>query len=450
MRPWWGVTVALAIIFAAGEGLVLLLKVDAAKPGRLGRAATAFLLGVAMIGTWSLIVTLLSLPASPLLLAAPVLLYPAGRMLRKKNGVETPPAHFPPAAPGGGSVLSRLAGAVVLFQVLYVFHHALTRPIHAWDAWKIWSFKAKVIFLESGFPADFFSGTWAGFPGYPLGIPMVEAFLAHAAGEWHETAVKVIFPLFYIATLILFTLLLRIIGRQKAVPLGLLLMAPAPLLVHHGAVAYMDLPLGCFLLAAVTWLCLWEKEGDSRFLILAALHAGFLPLVKNEGLPLYLLLTFIFFYRARRGRKPAVDIVRWLGPSLLLCLPWLAFKYGAAVGDSPYHHLAFPGFSGMAERCVEILRHVGASLFLSGSWGIAWYPLLLLPLLWKRTAFGTPAIVLAGGFLIFGAAYALTDSYIFLMNGTALGRNLLVLLPLGVTIGVSSLYGDAAELSADG
>jgi hypothetical protein len=46
-----------------------------------------------------------------------------------------------------------------------------------------------------------------------------------------------------------------------------------------------------------------------------------------------------------------------------------------------------------------------------------------------------------GGYLVFGAAYALTDSYEFLQNGTALGRNLLVLFPAAVAWAAVALFG---------
>ncbi len=442
---WAEVFAAALLILAAGDGLLAILGARPRGADRTAAVASSFGAGVALIATWSLLLALAGVRASFLLLASPALLLAAGRIRRRRvetEGADAPGTNGETATRRAGTLLFCAAAAVVLFQLLYVFHFALLRPVHGWDAWRIWSFKAKVIFLEHGFPDDFFTGHWAGFAGYPLGIPFVESFLARAATTWDDTAIKLLFPLFYAGTLILFARLLHETGRARAVPLGLLLLAPAPLLVHHGAVAYMDLPLAFFLLGAVTWLTRWERKGDPPALSLAALFAGFLPQIKNEGLPLFLLLTALFFHLARRRGDVRKNAIRWFALSLPFCLPWLLFKYGAAVPDSPYHHFAFPGAAGAAVRAIEFARLTATSLFLSGSWGIAWYPLLLFPFFRRRKLPAPLLLTLAGGFLLFASAYAFTDSYTFLENGTALGRNLLVLLPLGTACGMCLLWDD--------
>lgn len=445
LRTWGGSAAALLMLLATGEGLLLLLKIGRIELRGVTRAATAFTLGVAVIGTWSLILHLSPMKVSPLLLALPIVLYPAGRVIFAKGISATGATSIEPNPAPAAGPLMRLAIAVTSFQILYALHHALTRPIHAWDAWKIWSFRAKVIFFEQGFPVDFFTSDWAGFPGYPLGIPLVEVFFATMVGEWHETAIKLIFPVFYAAVTIFFVALIRTGRTKRGAAAGLLLLAPAPLLVHHGAVAYMDLPLACFLLGAVTWLVRWERNGNEKYLLLAAMHAGFLTQIKNEGIPFYLLLSLILLLRARLKGGAALVALRWFAASLPFALPWLLFKFGGGIPDSPYHTLAFPGGAAALSRSGEFIRLSAESLFLSGSWGIAWYPLLLIPLLRKKISFSTPGIILAGGFLLFAATYALTDSYIFLKNGTALGRNLLVLFPVAVAWGVRSLFGNADQ-----
>ncbi len=445
MRLWGGLLAAIVMILSTGEGLLLIMRIGPAELRGATRATTAFTLGTALIGTWSLLLHLLPVESSLLLLTLPILLYPAGRLLPAQKSPPDPAGSPTGRNPGTTTTpLMRIALAVTSFQIVFIVHQAITRPVYAWDAWKIWSFRAKVIFLERGFPPHFFESDWAGFAGYPLGIPLVESFLATMIGEWHDMAIKLLFPLFYVAVIVLFVALIRAGRAQRGVAAGLLMFSPAPLLVHHGAVAYMDLPLACFLLAAVTWLVRWEERSNPKFLLLAAMHAGFLVQIKNEGVVFYLLLTAIVMLRARSKRVGITALSRWLLASLPLALPWLLFKYGAGIADSPYHHLAFPGVAIALSRSVQFFRLSAESLFLSGCWGIGWYPLLVLPLfalLRKKVSFGTPALVVTGGFLLFGAAYALTDSYIFLENGTALGRNLLILFPLALAWSLLAIFG---------
>jgi hypothetical protein len=443
--PFLAAAIALLLVIASGEGLLLLLRLRSSEESVLSRLFAAFAVGIAVCGTWSLLLALLHVRATAFLLATPVLLYPAGRILVRRGAAQE---RASPARGPSHKLLATIAALVVVAESAYVFHQALLRPVHGWDAWRIWSFRAKVLFLERGFPQDFFTSDWAGFPGYPLGIPFVEAFLAQAIGFWHGPAIKMIFPLFYVGLLWTSYVLIRGRAGRDAALTGLLLLAPAPLLVHHGTIAYMDLPLSFFLLGAVLYGTLWRESGSRGDLLLAALHAGFLPQIKNEGLPLYIVLTVWVALAARKEGGLPRRAALWFAASLPLSLPWLLFKYAAGVPDSPYHTLSSPGLSAVAGRLVDLLRLTGINLFLSGSWGIAWYSLLLLLIPRRRRGAGAAPFVLAGGALVFAAAYLFTESYSFLVNGTALARNLLVLLPLAVATGLCSLGGGTARSAA--
>jgi len=440
--PYLASAIALIFVIASGEGLLLLLRLRSSEGSVPSRMCAAFAAGIAVCATWSFLLALLHVRATAFLLAAPVILYPVGRIAGRRGAA---PETAGPARGPSPKLLAAAAALVAAAESTYVFHQAWIRPVHGWDAWRIWSFRAKVLFVERGFPADFFSSDWAGFPGYPLGIPFVEAFLAQAIGFWHGPAVKMLFPLFYVALLWTAYALVRNRSGRRAALIGLLLLAPAPLLVHHGTVAYMDLPLSFFLLAAVFYGTRWRESGSRGDLLLAALHAGFLPQIKNEGLPLYIVLTAWFVWSARRERGLLRKAALWLTASLPFCLPWLLFKYVAGVPDSPYHALSFPGFPALAARLADILRLTAINLFLSGSWGVAWYSLLLLFIPGRPRGAGAAPFVLAGGALTFAAAYLFTESYSFLLNGTALARNLLVLLPLAVATGLSGLDGEPAR-----
>ena len=254
-----------------------------------------------------------------------------------------------------------------------------------------------------------------------------------------------LFPLFFSGMLYYVARALAERSAPGRWPIGLLLAASAPLVVHHGTIAYMDLPLAFYLLGSVVYLARWEADGRRSPLLVAALFAGFLPQIKNEGFPFYLLLTLVVLFLARRATRPVRELRVWFAASLPLSLPWLLFKYAGGVPDSPYHLIAFGGIGPAAGRFLTFLRLTLENMFLTGSWGIAWFPLLFLFLPRRGRPVTVYTIVLASGFLLFAAAYSFTGSYAFLMNGTSLGRNLVVLLPLAIVAGVGSLTGEKAD-----
>lgn len=439
------VLLAVLVMIASGEGLLLLLRVRGAEEKPLDRLLATFGVGVAVVSTWSFLLAAFSVPLSAPLVAAPLLLYIVGRF-RERGGASYLVLPRRPVR----DRLGALTGLVVIAQIAYVFRHALIRPVHGWDAWRIWSFRAKAIFLERGFPSDFFAFDWAGFPGYPLGVPLVEAFLARAVGYWHEPAVKILFPLFFAGIAGLLWRFLRDRAPIGAARAGVLLFVTAPFAVYHGTVAYMDLPLAFFLFAAATRAQAWRESGDRNDLVLAALAAGFLPVVKNEGLPFYLLLTLLVLAGAMKRPSFMGNAARWFAASLPFCLPWLLFKYAGGIPESPYHTLDLVGGAAIAGRVGDYVRLLAINVALCGSWGVAWFPLLFLALPGRRAVSGTILATLAGGVLLFGAAYAFTGSDEFLRNGTALGRNLLILLPLAITAGVMALFAAAGAPGKDG
>ncbi|MFH1279182.1 MAG: glycosyltransferase family 39 protein [Candidatus Eisenbacteria bacterium] len=435
MIPFLSVIVALLLLVASGEGLLLLLRIRSLEGQTLDRLIAAFTAGTAVIATWSFLLAGAGVPASPPLLAAPVALYIAGRL--RNRGGEGPYLVLPRRPVR--DFLGAVTGIVVLAQIVYVFRHALIRPVHGWDAWRIWSFRAKVIFLEKGFPDEFFSHDWAGFPGYPLGIPLLESYLAHFVGYWHEPAVKILFPLFFTGLAALVWRFLREHSGFTVARLGVLLFVTSPFAVHHGTVAYMDLPLAFFLMATAFFLMAYHRGGRRGDLLLAAIAAGMMPIVKNEGFPFYLICTVWVVLDSRRRRDLRPALVRWFAISLPVCLPWLLFKYTGGVPESPYHVVGFFGVGEILRRLSSFLRLALINAFLTGSWGIAWYPLVLLPLRLGRPVPRLPLALLLGGGFLFAGAYLFTDSYTFLVNGTALSRNLLVLLPLAIVSGMMRL-----------
>ncbi|MFH1279181.1 MAG: glycosyltransferase family 39 protein [Candidatus Eisenbacteria bacterium] len=426
---------ALLLLAATGEGFLVFLRGMGTVRAVVSRLPSAIGVGIALVGTWSLLLAMAGVKATALLLAFPGILLPLAMVIRRGGKGAVPPAHPRTERSRWAFPVFIIVGA----QVLFVLHSALVRPTYAWDAWTAWSFRAKVLFLEGGFPGDFFLSHWAGSPGYPLGIPLVEAFLAHFVGFWDGPAIKILFPMIYVCTLAMTgELLLRRSGTRGAL-LGLLLAAPAPLLVHHGTIAYMDLPVAFFFLASTVHISRWEREGRGNELLVGGLLAGFLPQIKNEGLYLYGLLSLVLLVTAFRRRASVRTALLWAAASLPIALPWLLFKLVALPPESTTQSLQWPGFEEGARRAALFAESVARSAFLTGNWGIAWVPLLFLLLPGRRGALGIPGLLLTGGLLLFGAVYVFSESHVWLQTGTTISRNLLILFPLAVVCGITAL-----------
>jgi len=248
---------------------------------------------------------------------------------------------------GVGSVAAALAFPLVQFDALYHF-----------------AYKGKILFY-TGNPLDpAFTQPLAHYgriithPNYPLGIPFLEAFAAHAGGAWDDRWVQIPAAFWAACMPALVALGLRSVS-PRAAACGALLMAAVPMLyvrnffltgglgdLDVGAMNPLllpgtgDLPLACFLTAACALLLRARRSGSLLAGGLAGLCLAGGVLTKNEGLGLFgvffLALLLGAPFCGRRAWK-ATALAGLVG--ILLAAPWLEHRRALPVIDEDYAHL---------------------------------------------------------------------------------------------------------------
>ncbi len=247
---------------------------------------------------------------------------------------------------GAGSVAAALAFPLVQFDALYHF-----------------AYKAKILFY-TGNPLDpAFTEPLGRFgriithPNYPLGIPFLEAFAAHAGGAWDERWVQI--PLAFWAACLpaVVALGLRTVSPQAAVR-GALLAAAVPMLytrnffltdgladLEVGGMNPLllpgtgDLPLACFLTAACALLLRARRKGPLSAGALAGIFLAGAVLTKNEGLGLFgVLLAALILGAPFCGRRAWKVTALAALAGILLSVPWLEHRRALPVIDEDYAH----------------------------------------------------------------------------------------------------------------
>jgi hypothetical protein len=183
---------------------------------------------------------------------------------------------------------------------------------------------------------------------YPLHIPLSIAAARLLFGE-ALPASKLIFPAYYTALALLIDHLLRQLGvRRTLAGLATLLVCTAPLVFRHGALAYANLPLAFYILAAVGLLAQAvasptrapDRQPPAAGYALSGLFFAAAAWTRPEGLLIAWLLAgilpaaaYLLDRQALRGRQLAC----LLAPLLIYSLFWAWLKavaYAQPLGRS--------------------------------------------------------------------------------------------------------------------
>ena len=184
-------------------------------------------------------------------------------------------------------LLSLLFYAGAISALVTSISMLIRSPDGHYDAIAIWNMRARFIFRGGTRWTDAFSSilSWS-HPDYPLLLPL------SVARGWSYVGYETLFVpgtiaiTFMLATIIMLVSSLSVLrSKTQGYLAGLVFLAPA-LVIRTGSSEYADIPLGFFMLATIILFYLQDttQEGNSAFLILAGLTAGFAAWTKNEGL----------------------------------------------------------------------------------------------------------------------------------------------------------------------
>jgi hypothetical protein len=415
--------VGLGSIELAGYALLVLVLPRRASFTSLERLSLAFGLGSLGITLWMLALTFFQVTYSLATIFGPWLLlaFPGGWLAWKRGWGQEDCRSL---VAGGRllvtfglrsdfSKLEKLLFFLLLFAFGFGFLRAVSYPVWAWDGLSTWGLKAKAFYLAQGLDMSKFEA----HNYYPNLVPLLMAYLYFWLGSVADHLVQAVFPLWGGGIVVLFFGFLRRLGVKRAEALG-----AAAFLVLNGAtwmthlfIAYADLPLTYYQLAAagLLYLWLWEEAPAGSGPLIACLCGG-MAWSKYEGWPLVMItflaagLTLIWLRPPRVGKRLLSLALMGLG-GWFFTLPWRLFMgfQGLEVGGDHIGGFYLPQF-------FLGVWYVFKALIWIPYFGLLWPTIFVSFILSGWSIFRTPLIFLwlfvGGNLAAIALAYALVPA----------------------------------------
>lgn len=239
------------------------------------------------------------------------------------------------------NIFDNLLLAGISFQVLYAFFKALVKPEDSFDAIGNFAFKAKMFFESGRIPFELFVNKSIDIQhgDYPLFIPLSEAWTYLFIGGWNDLLVKALFPMFFVALLVIFYFALRrLIGARLAL-VSAFFLATIPHFLNYAAIGYADFALAMFYSVSFLYLFLWiAYRRENKYLVLAAVLAILSVWTKNEGallslISIAILALFAIFERKEIAGNEIRGIAYFCGAVILAGALWFTFIHSAGLSN---------------------------------------------------------------------------------------------------------------------
>ena len=266
----------------------------------------------------------------------------------------------------------------ITVEVFYAFFRALIRPIEAYDAIAIYGIKSKIFFLAKSIPQGFFTNFKDFVPHieYPLLIPLAETSFYTFLNSLNDVLVKILFPLYYLAILMVLYYVCRRFLERKTALLFIFLLATVPQFADYASNGYADLPLAFYCSTSIFYLYLWAREKENSFLILSLILSALGIWTKGEGLMfacINMLLVSVCVIRERKFSKSAATYIVVLFAAVA-CYMFTTLKL---FGTLPQSDFSKPGTAVQLKNLLDmkrisvILYQYQIQLFGPKKWNIA-------------------------------------------------------------------------------
>jgi len=320
----------------------------------------------------------------------------------------------------------------IISQIFFVAVESWLRPIIQYDAVATWSLKAKIFFAYHQVILNPHSPYFLGahLPNYPLHVPLLETWQALSLGRWQDSAIKIIFPLYYLGLIIIFGLNLLCRSSLLKTVIFTFFLSTLPLLVYHARYDYADLILCFYLLATLIYFWRGAAEDNYHYYYLAGIFAAISAWTKNEGLflSLIIILSWLIYFIVRRRFN-----FKLLVPVLILIvllLPWFIFK--------AVHHLGWENIESNWQLGwhPQVIPIIFARLFGTINWNIWWLIFIVSLITFWRQLFVRENLFVflsvAGTLVFYLALYVFTPNNSYIITGLVDQRNLLAIIPLSI------------------
>ncbi len=364
-----------------------------------------------------------------------------------------------------GVTMTTIAGlGIASTQVALSSWMAWHSPLAGYDAWALWSMKARM-FAAGGPSLSYFTVSSATHPEYPLNLPLAEAALFHISNTLGLQLAALIGPACLGALLLLFYCgLTRLYGRgAAAVATGLLSLVP--ILTTQASLGYADVPLTMYAGGASLYLLLWWRLRHSIDAVFMGILAGCAMWTKKEGSIIAALVVLAYclgeMLPAERLRpKRLRNVAQVIVVTVALPLPWLLFTAVHHSPTSDFLPLTPHVFLAHVDRLPQILLFLMSQLTTFSEFGLFWVgligALILAARRLSRHGYGL-LLILLGQLGIYAVSFVFSawDPYIGHVT-TALYRLVMQAVPLALLLLAEVTYalgtatrnrGHAADLS---
>lgn len=335
-------------------------------------------------------------------------------------------------------LLASIGVVAVLFAALDL------RYAYLWDGFQIWATRAQLLFVHGGLSREWFSSDAydARLLSYPPLVPLYEALLCVARGEFDFDALKPIFLPFYLSLLLSTYAAVRTdASRRWALAVTLLLALLPGVSTRQSAGGYADMPQAACVAAVVAA----SLQPDPRVVGWRAplpWLIGSLTTIKSEGMILAALacMAVLLFWSSEQPRRLRERLRREWGAAAVIGT-FVALRIGyvrwLGVQDTTYgpldaaHLRRVPGLFGrVAVLCLRQILDVD-------EWGFFWPAFLLAcPVVFLR---GTKrerclSLATAAGLATYAGIFLFTNWEVALHVENSFSRLLVQLAPAAAVV----------------
>lgn len=274
-------------------------------------------------------------------------------------------------------VLSTACVFILGSLLIYSFAHAVMLPTFQYDSATNWTMRSKISFIDRHMAFDPTEDRGMAKPQYPFLFHALQITVNETQQEWSDMGASAILWLLSLST---FSALFIVVRRRQSSLHTLLILTGIlgiPLFSLHLGQGYGDNVLGQYFLLSLLFLheAIEEKslQINLRLLILSSIFVVASVWTKSEGtffgLIPWVLIVIVAFGRQRDRRK---NVMISIITAIALGIPWHIFALTKGLLLTP--HCSDTSFAFHPEALSEVMH----GLFDRGSFGIAWYAIIIL------------------------------------------------------------------------
>ena len=284
----------------------------------------------------------------------------------------------------------------VLLGLTIISVHALGHVCYEWDGYLLWGMKTRAVTTDPLLAADYFHNPHFQplHQRYPLMVPFLAAGVNGFTGNIEDVLVKAVFPLIYVALL-----LMLYAGMRDKLPawraaILLSLFALMPVLLQSAGTGMADVPLSMFYFGAVLFIVRWTASNQPRHLVQAMFFATCCLFCKREGIAFMGLFAGGLCVVALASRD--VKRLKWLpvffATVIAVAAPW--FLFASTLPKAPIYLPAITITEIPWSRLPLILEQMWSYIGDWRSWNGLWFVLPILAVVTARRSGKAQILVL--------------------------------------------------------